>query len=84
MSYTKTYRVVQDEKEILKVTVTFDPSILYQDIIWDSKTGLVTAKVDGKRVVLPHTGKSCGTIAPGTFETEGLSPNDMNYHYWYY
>lgn len=84
MTYTKNYKIIQDGEAILSVVVTFDSSKLYTDITWDSKTGLITALVDGERVVLPHTGNSCGTIAPGTFETEGLSPNDMNYHYWYY
>lgn len=84
MTYTKNYRIIQNEEDILSITVTFDSSAVYENIIWDSKTGLVTAEVDGEKMVLPHTGNSCGAIAPGVFSTEGLDPEDMDYHYWYY
>ena len=84
MIYTRTYKVIQNNREVLSATVTLDSSVSYQNIVWDSKTGLITAQVDEETVVLSHTGKAYGTIAPGEFTTIGFSPDDMNYHYWYY
>ena len=79
---SKTYSIKQNEKTILSITIDPPTGTNYTNLQWDSKTGLVTAIVDGKRKPIPYTGKSYGTINPGAFTAENLS--NISFHYWYY
>jgi hypothetical protein len=56
----------------------------YKYITWDSKTGLVTAKVgDSEATPIYYTGDSCATIPVGG--VTNISNNvELKYHYWYY
>jgi hypothetical protein len=61
----------------------------YSNLIWDSKTGLVTANIDGgsAREVVMYSGDSCGTIPTEGVEREDISlpaGATLQYHYWYY
>lgn len=56
---------------------------------WDSKTGLVTGVVDGKRVPVPYTGTSYGALPVGDHEQESnkiILPagSSLDYQFWYY
>lgn len=81
---SKTYAIKQNGKTVLAITITEPEGVSYTEIQWDSKTGLVTAKVNGKtaREPIPYTGKGCGCIEPGPFEGENIYAID--YNYWYY
>lgn len=75
----------EDEKfiKVLEITIEQPDGVKYSNIQWDSKTGLVTANINGseKREAIPYTGRGLGKIAPGPFRTSGVAV--MNYHYWY-
>lgn len=53
---------------------------------WDSKTGLVTGKVDSETKARPikYTGKSYGTIPVGGTTNISLNGATLKYDYWYY
>lgn len=86
---TKTYLVKQNGETVYSITIT-DPTAsanentisTYSEIQWDSKTGMVTAKVNGVRTPIPYVGKSYGTLQPAPFEVENIYA--MDYNYWYY
>lgn len=90
----KTYSIKQTnnlgvEKTILEITIEQSDDangIKYEDIQWDSKTGLVTAKViennvEKGRQAIPFVGKSIGKIQPGPFTADEIT--DIQYSYWY-
>jgi hypothetical protein len=59
------------------------------DLEWDSKTGLVTGMVGGKRVPVPYTGTSYGALPVGDHEQESNEINlptgsSLDYQFWYY
>ena len=58
----------------------------YNSIEWDSKTGMVSAEVNGKRIAIPYTGNSLGGIPVGGIPSTDISINGgtLEYHYWYY
>ena len=61
---------------------------IYYDVIWDSKTGLVTGKLEEDeekiRIVIPYIGTSYGTLPVGK-NTISLPQNaTLEYDYWYY
>jgi hypothetical protein len=86
---TKTYLVKQNEKTVYSITIT-DPTAsedkttipTYSEIQWDSKTGMVTAKVNGARTAIPYIGKSYGTLQPAPFEVENIYAIEYNYCYY--
>ena len=52
---------------------------------WDSKTGLVTGIVNGKRVPVPYTGKSYGAVPVGSNISNPLgSSGKVEFYQWYY
>lgn len=57
----KTYSIIQNGQAILSITVE-DPGNKYSNLQWDSKTGLVTAVIDGKRKPIKYSGNSIGAI----------------------
>lgn len=78
-----TYKITQNDTTIFEVTVEHITGCT--DYKWDSRTGLITAKdTDGKRVIVPYTGKAMGTVDPskGPFKIENCI--QARYHYWYY
>jgi hypothetical protein len=72
----------------LSITVGGTTSKQLRDIIWDSKTGMVSAKVDNSstHTAIPYTGNSLGGIPVGGILPADISINGgtLNYHYWYY
>ena len=62
-------------------TITIKESAV--DLEWDSKTGLVTSLVDGKRVPISYTGTSYGTLPTGS-NALILNGATIEYDYWYY
>lgn len=67
--------------------------IHYNSIEWDSKTGIVSAIIDGARKPITYTGNSLGAIPIGNSLTWGKKEPDgtvsnegysLNYYYWYY
>lgn len=80
----KTYKVKQNGLTVLEITIKQPEDTVYTNIQWDSKTGLVTANVNGdsKRVPIHYTGTSYGVLQPGPFEAENVYK--MDYNYWYY
>ena len=81
---TKTYYIFQNGKTVMQITISQPDGTKYTNIQWDSKTGLVTANVNGSeiRTPIPYTGVGCGKIEPGPFETRGIYY--MDYNLWYY
>lgn len=81
---TKTFKIFQREQEVMSITITVPDNTTYDDIQWDSKTGLVTAKVNGasNRTLIPFTGVSLGALEPEPYTTENIT--SMKHHYWYY
>jgi hypothetical protein len=65
----------------------------HSKIQWDSKTGIVSADVDGVRKAVLYTGNSLGGIPSGDELSWGIKSGDkklshsgcsLDYHYWYY
>ena len=90
MTRSKTYSIVQDGQAALFVTITI-PTVdidKYSDYLWDSRLGIVTAiykkdeNDEGKRIVVPSSGKVVGSIEPAPFLTTNIS--SIDYDYWYY
>ena len=79
----KTYKIIQNNITVFEFTVTYpDDTKTYLYPKWDSKTGLVTAEVDGKRIPLETSGVTTGTLEPAPFEA--INVEAMDYNYWYY
>ena len=70
----------------LKITVGGNGSKSLTGVTWDSKTGMVSAKVDGASdyTPIPYTGTSVGGIPVGGTTALGLYNGTLKYHYWYY
>lgn len=70
------------------LSITIDKSELAagNQIIWDSKTGLVTKKVGTTETLISYTGTGCGAIPVNglTSAQLNLQGGTLNYHYWYY
>jgi hypothetical protein len=67
----------------MKITITEPPGVIYSNIVWDSRTGLVTAKVNGSDPEpIPYTGEALGKLKPGQFVANNITT--MDYNYWYY
>lgn len=86
-----TFKVGELEIKVPAATATKqgdDPYVYthHQKIEWDSKTGMVSAEVSGKRVAISYTGNSLGGIPVGGILPADISINGgtLNYHYWYY
>ena len=67
-----------------------DTSITLQetvkDLIWDSKTGMVSGLVGSDRKPVNFTGNSCGAIPVGGIANSAIDikGGTIKYHYWYY
>lgn len=79
---TKTYEINQNNQTILSITVEQPAGKNYSNMQWDSKTGLVTAVIDGKRKPIPYSGNSIGTIQPEDFTATNMT--GISFRYWYY
>lgn len=84
---TQEYKIYQDgSTPIMQIAITLPDTEIskYSDYQWDSKTGAVTAKNinTGKRVLIPYTGTSTGTLKPESFSGDGV--RSFEYDYWYY
>ena len=80
----KTYIIKQENNIVMQITITFQDTETYENIQWDSRTGLVSANINGssERKLIPFKGISYGSLQPGPFEAIGIS--DIQYNYWYY
>ena len=82
---TRTYKITHGGDNTLEFSISLDDSLAgrYSNFEWDSKSGLITAldNTTEKRVIIPHTGTTAGTIAPGPFTAEGLV--SIDYNLWY-
>ena len=86
-----TFKVGELEIKVPAATATKqdDGSYVYthhKSIEWDSKTGVVSAEVNEKRVAISYTGNSFGAIPVGGISSTNISINGgtLKYHYWYY
>jgi hypothetical protein len=81
---TYIFTIKQLDRPDLHIEIDVPDGTIYHDVEWDSKTGLVTAKVNESlnRTVIPYRGNGCGKLEPEAFEAEGIL--DMKYNYWYY
>lgn len=88
---SRKYKITQTNSAGLEITA-FEIEIeqpddkVYNKILWDSKTGLVTAEVyiggiSQGRQAIPYKGKGMGKLQPAAFTAHGIS--DMEYSYWY-
>lgn len=70
----------------LEITVGGPESKSLTGVTWDSKTGMVSAKVagDSDYTPIPYTGTSTGAIPVGGTTTLELDGGTLTYHYWYY
>ena len=72
----------------LEITVGGTGSKSLTGVTWDSKTGMVSAKVDGASdyTPIPYTGTPTGGIPVGgiTSSQLNLQGGTLTYHYWYY
>lgn len=82
MGKTRTYSISQEGKEVMSITITQPNGVTYTNIQWDSKTGIVSAEINGERKPIPFSGISCGKLQPLSFSAEGIS--EIKFHYWYY
>ena len=79
----KRYQILQNNIPVFDFIVRYpDDTKDYNYIRWDSKTGLVTAEVDGVRIPLETIGITTGALEPDEFEA--LNITSMDYNYWYY
>lgn len=67
----------------LSITINKDDLTAGSQIIWNSKTGLVTKKVGATETLISYTGTGCGAI-PVNGVTLTNQDYQLNYHYWYY
>lgn len=56
------------------------------NLVWDSRTGMVSATVDGKIRPVNYSGVSCGTIPTGGIQINltNLNFSQVEYKFWYY
>lgn len=88
---SRTYKITQPdnsgtERTVLEISIEQPEGKFYKDILWDSKTGLVTAEVyiggiSQGRQAIPYKGKGMGKLNPAPLTAHGIS--DMEYSYWY-
>lgn len=81
MTKAYTIRETVSGKVVFSFTVNI-PNNQYTNLKWDSRTGLVTALYQGKRVPLETSGNTFGTLNPVAFTAENIT--SMDYNYWYY
>lgn len=81
---TKTYNIIQNGAPILSITVEQPEEVEYSDIQWDSRTGLVTAEINGKRQAIQYTGNSLGAIPPDPNGFTAENVTGISFRYWYY
>ena len=70
----------------LEITVGGTGSKSLTGVTWDSKTGMVSAKVDGDSdyTPIPYIGTPTGAIPVDGITTLDLDGGTLTYHYWYY
>ena len=56
------------------------------NLVWDSRTGMVSATIDGKTRPVNYSGVSCGTIPTGGIQINltNLRFSQVEYKFWYY
>ena len=85
---TKTYsiKIHGSEDPILKIEIEQPNDVEYTDIQWDSRTGLVTAKVNNSeaRKAIQYTGNSLGAIPPDPNGFTAENVTGISFRYWYY
>lgn len=85
---TRDYTIQQKDEsgnyvDVMKITITEPAGVVYSNIEWDSRTGIVTARVNGsERTPIPYTGVALGKLKPGPFVATNIVK--MEYNYWYY
>jgi hypothetical protein len=82
---TKTYNIIQNGIPILSITIDQPTGVEYSDMQWDSRTGLVTAKINGgERKAIQYTGNSLGAIPPDPNGFTAENVTGISFRYWYY
>jgi hypothetical protein len=81
---TKTYNIIQNNAPILSITVDQPADVEYSNMQWDSRTGLVTAEINGKRQAIQYTGNSLGAIPPDPNGFTAENVTGISFRYWYY
>ena len=84
----QTYTFYQGEnaEKVMEITiiVSSEQLSILEDFEWDSKTGAVTAlnKNTQKRVLIPYSGNSTGTLKPERFSCDNI--RSVEYDLLYY
>jgi hypothetical protein len=88
-----TFKVGVLEITVPAVAKNDNDYIHYNSIEWDSKTGIVSALIDGVRTPITYAGTSLGDIPIGSALSWGRKESDdavsndgysLKYRYWYY
>lgn len=86
ISQTYTFYQGENAEKVMEITITVPSEQLsvLEDFEWDSKTGTVTAlnKNTQKRVLIPHSGNSTGTLKPERFSYNNI--RSVEYDLLYY
>jgi hypothetical protein len=64
-----TFTIIHDDKNILSISLTAPLNGSYNNIKWDSKTGIVSACInstdEATRRLIPYTGNAYGALPVG-------------------
>lgn len=83
------FAIKRGNNVIAQIAITPEDNVFYEDIQWDSKTGLVTAKVNNSniRTPIPYEGDGCINLpvlsGSETFTLVG-DITEIKFHNWYY
>lgn len=75
-------------KVVKKITIKPPDGTNYTDMEWDSRTGLVTGRINGdeKRVIIPYEevipNSGLGALPPAAIKTEGIQSMEFNYRFY--
>ena len=78
----KTGNIIKDTSFTVENTIKVLEDCI--DLEWDSKTGIVSGKVNGTRRPVRYSGVSTCGISPNGAKNIYLNGATLNYHYWYY
>ena len=67
-----------------ELSISLKIGIKIKNLIWDSKTGIVSQEYNEIRTPISYTGNSLGGIPVGGTDILELNGGTLNYHYWYY
>jgi hypothetical protein len=85
--FTLTWAGTTSEDLTFKVgEIQITVSKKYNNIKWNSKTGMVSSVINGAEKPIPYTGNSLGSIPVGGLTEQEIDIHGatLDYDYWYY